>query len=95
MKYEDCKKCPKEICKPNALDIFNDNEYCAVPPCSSVFKEVSGGVYFLAGRINTPASIAAKLNNFGESVRYLLNECDISLEGALYLTKLSPESYSS
>lgn len=88
MNYENCKKCPKELCKPRFSNIFNDNTYCIVPPCSALFKDITRSKYFLSDDVLADPLHATKFNELIQCITYMIANYNLSLESTLYLTKI-------
>lgn len=94
MKYKDCKKCPKELCKPQSINIFNDNTYCIVPPCDTFFKDATGSKYFLSGAVGATVAMTPGINKFNEltqCITYMICNYNLSFESTLFLTRIKSQ----
>lgn len=83
MKYEDCKKCPKELCNPNSpIIVYTDKDirYNLYGPCRYVDER-----FVLYTRTNTQY-----FNTINSAIDYLML-LPTSLEHTIDLTKIKSQ----
>ena len=86
MQLDNCNLC-STLCNKR-INIFNDNQYCIVPPCSMALFKYTENKYFLSGKIYTQPEHGDTFETLYECINYMINNYDLSLESFLKLTKV-------